>query len=239
MTLEQTIAAFMAAYTNELPAHKEISRELAKLIEATVKPFNPLAGTGVLGAYRNGTRVAKVDGYRFPGVIVSSYLTQKKELRYVVECDVPEVDGIQHIFAPKQLTIETPDQIKARYFQNYKRLEESGFLADMAAKHGGKMTDMTNQTALSREMLSRHGKSLMIKHREELVSQDYDATQPAFADDKSNFVEGKLTGAELLAHDAKNPVPNDRSDTWRKQQTSPADAYERGDRAAWPDDSDV
>lgn len=50
-----------------------------------------------------GTRVQKAKGYPFPGVVVSVFSTTKKELRYVVECTAPGVEGCLHIFNGEQL----------------------------------------------------------------------------------------------------------------------------------------
>lgn len=53
-----------------------------------------------------GQRVRKVRGYAFPGVIVASFETLKGYRRYVVECDVPDVSGILHIYSGKDLEHE-------------------------------------------------------------------------------------------------------------------------------------
>lgn len=50
-----------------------------------------------------GHRVKKVKGYPFPGVIVAKFYTLAGKERFVVECDVPEVSGILHIYSPEQL----------------------------------------------------------------------------------------------------------------------------------------
>lgn len=50
-----------------------------------------------------GTPVRKRRGYRFPGVVVASYLTLSGERRYVVECTADGAAGCQHIFSPEQL----------------------------------------------------------------------------------------------------------------------------------------
>lgn len=51
-----------------------------------------------------GDRVRKVKGYHFPGVVVAVFKTQAQQTRYVVECTVPEVAGILHIYSGEQLT---------------------------------------------------------------------------------------------------------------------------------------
>lgn len=50
-----------------------------------------------------GDRVRKVSGYKWPGVVVASFLTTSGARRLVVECTVPEVAGALHIYAPEQL----------------------------------------------------------------------------------------------------------------------------------------
>jgi hypothetical protein len=53
--------------------------------------------------FKVGDRVEKVKGYKFPGVVDCAFFTQKGLDRYVVECDVPQVDGILHIYGPNDL----------------------------------------------------------------------------------------------------------------------------------------
>lgn len=50
-----------------------------------------------------GAKVEKVKGYKWPGVVVAAFHTQAGQLRYVVECTVPEVAGALHIYAPNQI----------------------------------------------------------------------------------------------------------------------------------------
>ena len=50
-----------------------------------------------------GTKVQKVRGYRFPGTVIAAFITLKGRERYVVECSVPEVDGILHIYSAADL----------------------------------------------------------------------------------------------------------------------------------------
>lgn len=50
-----------------------------------------------------GDHVVKISGYPFPGVVVSAFLTLSGQWRYVVECVVPEVSGMLHIYNEKQL----------------------------------------------------------------------------------------------------------------------------------------
>lgn len=56
-----------------------------------------------------GDRVRKKSGYKWPGTIVSAFLTLSGEMRYVVECTVPEVAGALHIYSAAQL--EPDDEI--------------------------------------------------------------------------------------------------------------------------------
>lgn len=50
--------------------------------------------------------VRKVDGYDYPGIVVSVFQNTKGQTRYVVECTVPEVSGMLHIFNANQLCID-------------------------------------------------------------------------------------------------------------------------------------
>lgn len=52
-----------------------------------------------------GDHVEKINGYRWPGVVVAVFHNLKRELRVVVECTVPEVAGALHIYAPEQLRV--------------------------------------------------------------------------------------------------------------------------------------
>lgn len=52
-----------------------------------------------------GDRVQKVKGYRFPGVVVSVFLTLSAQVRYVVECTVHEVEGCLHIYSERDLEV--------------------------------------------------------------------------------------------------------------------------------------
>lgn len=52
-----------------------------------------------------GDRVKKVKGYPFPGIVVAVFETLKDEIRYVVECTVPDVAGILHIYNGDQLEL--------------------------------------------------------------------------------------------------------------------------------------
>ncbi|MGJ4952993.1 hypothetical protein [Bradyrhizobium sp. SZCCHNPS1003] len=52
-----------------------------------------------------GDKVEKIKGYKWPGVVVSTFSTLKGEPRLVVECTVPEVAGALHIYNPEQLRL--------------------------------------------------------------------------------------------------------------------------------------
>ena len=52
-----------------------------------------------------GDRVKKAKGYAFPGIVVSVFETLRGETRYVVECNVPAVAGILHIYNGGQLEL--------------------------------------------------------------------------------------------------------------------------------------
>lgn len=57
---------------------------------------------------RIGDHVRKVSGYKWPGVIVAMFHTTSNQLRFVVECTVPEVAGALHIYSEDQLEIVGP-----------------------------------------------------------------------------------------------------------------------------------
>lgn len=54
-------------------------------------------------------RVRKKKGYAFPGTVVAKFATLKGLTRYVVECEVPEVSGILHIYSGKDLEFISQD----------------------------------------------------------------------------------------------------------------------------------
>lgn len=53
--------------------------------------------------FKIGDKVEKITGYKWPGVVVSSFQNLKGEDRYVVECTAPDVAGALHIFNRSQL----------------------------------------------------------------------------------------------------------------------------------------
>jgi hypothetical protein len=52
-----------------------------------------------------GDKVEKIKGYKWPGIVVASFLTINGDHRIVVECTVPEVAGALHIYACEQLRV--------------------------------------------------------------------------------------------------------------------------------------
>lgn len=60
--------------------------------------------------FKVGDRVEKVSGYKWPGEVVSVFLTIAGKERVVVECTVPEVAGALHIYAPEQIELLYDDE---------------------------------------------------------------------------------------------------------------------------------
>lgn len=56
-----------------------------------------------------GDKVEKASGYKYPGIVVSKFKTLSGQVRYVVECTVPECSGMLHIYSESNL-IKTPLQ---------------------------------------------------------------------------------------------------------------------------------
>ena len=56
-----------------------------------------------MSKYKVGDAVNKVRGYKFPGIVVAVFKTIRGEERLVVECMVPQVEGMLHIFSPENL----------------------------------------------------------------------------------------------------------------------------------------
>jgi hypothetical protein len=56
-------------------------------------------------AFKIGDRVAKRQGYLFPGYIVAVFYTTNSKLRYVVEAASPDFSGMLHIFNEDQLEL--------------------------------------------------------------------------------------------------------------------------------------
>jgi hypothetical protein len=48
-------------------------------------------------------KVQKLDGYKYPGIIVAIFTTTEGKIRYVVEADHPDFRGMLHIFTDAQL----------------------------------------------------------------------------------------------------------------------------------------
>jgi hypothetical protein len=55
--------------------------------------------------FKIGDQVEKVNGYKWPGIVVAVFDTLAGERRVVVECTTPEVAGALHIYNEKQLMI--------------------------------------------------------------------------------------------------------------------------------------
>jgi hypothetical protein len=53
--------------------------------------------------FRVGAKVQKKEGYRYPGIVVSVFRTLQRKVRYVVEADSPDYNGMLHIFNGDQL----------------------------------------------------------------------------------------------------------------------------------------
>ena len=53
--------------------------------------------------FKPGDMVQKREGFRFPGVVVSAFMTLDGERRYVVEASNRDFRGCLHICAGKQL----------------------------------------------------------------------------------------------------------------------------------------
>lgn len=56
-------------------------------------------------SFKVGDVVEKVSGYKWPGEVVSVFLTLSGKERVVVECTVPAVAGALHIYAPEQIKL--------------------------------------------------------------------------------------------------------------------------------------
>jgi hypothetical protein len=54
-------------------------------------------------------RVQKARGYKYPGVVVSRFLTLSGQVRYVVEALHPDFKGMLHIFSDEQLEPQPTD----------------------------------------------------------------------------------------------------------------------------------
>jgi len=60
-----------------------------------------------------GDRVKKKTGYGFPGVVVAVFNNLKGDERLVVECIVPGVLGMLHIFNPEQMELDYDPRLPA------------------------------------------------------------------------------------------------------------------------------
>ena len=57
------------------------------------------------GRFAVSDRVQKARGYKYPGVVVSRFLTLSGQVRYVVEALHPDFKGMLHIFSDEQLEL--------------------------------------------------------------------------------------------------------------------------------------
>lgn len=64
-----------------------------------------------------GDQVRKKDGYPFPGIVVSVFTTTTGKIRYVVECTVPCVAGMLHIYNGSQLELVPKDTDQLELYQ--------------------------------------------------------------------------------------------------------------------------
>ncbi len=55
--------------------------------------------------FQIGDKVEKITGYKYPGIVVSVFVTTEKKLRYVVEADHRDFEGMLHIYSPEQLQL--------------------------------------------------------------------------------------------------------------------------------------
>lgn len=54
-------------------------------------------------SFKKGDRVEKIEGYKYPGIVVAKVRTLQRKVRYVVECTAPDCKGMLHIFNGSQL----------------------------------------------------------------------------------------------------------------------------------------
>ena len=65
--------------------------------------FQPTNNMNEQQKFNPGDHVVKVSGYRYPGIVVAAFQNLAGQWRYVVECTVPEVAGMLHIYNGGQL----------------------------------------------------------------------------------------------------------------------------------------
>ena len=81
------------------PADRKISDDEWDAIDFLVNEWDH----GLEPLLKVGDKVMKVSGYAYPGVVVSVFTTLADKTRVVVECTVPEVAGMLHIYNLEQL----------------------------------------------------------------------------------------------------------------------------------------
>jgi len=59
-----------------------------------------------MSVFQVGDKVQKIKGYQFPGEIRAVFTNKLGQTRLVVECTVPEVAGVLHIYLPEQLELQ-------------------------------------------------------------------------------------------------------------------------------------
>jgi len=66
-----------------------------------------------------GDRVKKINGYKYPGIIVAKFKKLDSKERFVVECTESACAGMLHIFREGQLKKE-PD-VKSGWWNNWRK----------------------------------------------------------------------------------------------------------------------
>lgn len=84
---------------NVKPSKEFMEFVINEQLSVTARTINTLSEP----KFSIGDRVRKVKGYSWPGIVVSVFFTKAGQLRYVVECTVPEVAGALHIYNEEQL----------------------------------------------------------------------------------------------------------------------------------------
>lgn len=97
-SLVRTIVEFLLEdFENATPL--EIGAEICDRLEKSIARADLIERHDIA----IGAKVEKISGYKWPGVIVSRFVTLDGKPRLVVECTVPEVAGALHIYAPDQV----------------------------------------------------------------------------------------------------------------------------------------
>ena len=83
--------------------HKSQAQEIDRLCDEVRKNWSK---TYMNSKFREGDLVKKINGYKFPGVVVCIFKKLDGQHRYVVECTCKECEGMLHIFSPEQLELD-------------------------------------------------------------------------------------------------------------------------------------